>query len=125
MNVTIRNKKGNEEIIDIVLRNSEGETKLLTKSEISRNNALGAVFVALTNKEMKELNVAYGVKIKSLNTGKLKSVGFEEGMVITKIDNEPIETIEELTTKLNQTGRGILVEFLTKSGKRDYIGIGL
>jgi serine protease Do len=123
--VTIRNKKGNEEIVDIVLRNSEGETKLLSKSEISKNTALGATFVALTEKEKKELNVTYGVKIKTLNSGKLKSIGFEEGMVITKIDHDPIETVEELSSKLSVTGKGVLVEYLTKSGKRDFIGIGL
>ncbi len=123
--VTVRNKKGNEEILDIVLHNSEGDTKLLSKSEISKNTALGAVFVALTDKEKKELNVTYGVKIKSLNSGKLKSIGFEEGMVITKVDNEAIETAEELTGKLSQTGKGILVEYMTLSGKKDYIGIGL
>jgi Do/DeqQ family serine protease len=123
--VTIRNKKGNEEIVDIVLRNSEGETKLLSKSEISKNTALGATFVALSEKEKKELNVTYGVKIKTLNSGKLKSIGFEEGMVITKIDHDPIETVEELSSKLSVTGKGVLVEYLTKSGKRDFIGIGL
>jgi serine protease Do len=123
--VTIRNKKGSEEIVDIVLRNSEGETKLLSKSEISKNTALGATFVALTEKEKKELNVTYGVKIKTLNSGKLKSIGFEEGMVITKIDHDPIETVEELSSKLSVTGKGVLVEYLTKSGKRDFIGIGL
>jgi serine protease Do len=123
--VTIRNKKGNEEIVDIVLRNSEGETKLLSKSEISKNTALGATFVALTEKEKKEMNVTYGVKIKTLNSGKLKSIGFEEGMVITKIDHDPVETVEELSTKLSASGKGVLVEYLTKSGKRDFIGIGL
>ncbi len=123
--VTIRTKKGNEEIIDVVLRNSEGETKLLTKSEISKNTALGASFVALTDKEKKELNVTYGVKIKTLNSGKLKAIGFEEGMIITKVDHEAIETVEELTNKFSVTGKGVLVEYMTKSGKKDFIGIGL
>lgn len=123
--VTIRNKKGNEEIVDIVLRNSENETKLLTKAEISKNTALGAVFVALTDKEKKELNVTSGVKIKSLNSGKLQSKGFEVGMVITKIDNVPIKTVEEVSKILSQTGKAILIEFLYPSGKADHIGLGL
>lgn len=125
LTVTIRNKKGNEEIVDITLKNSDGETKLLTKSEISKNTALGAVFVALTDKEKRELNVSYGVKIKSLSSGKLMSKGFEEGMVITKIDNDPIETVEELTGKLSQTGKSVSIEYLDQSGKKDYTGMGL
>ena len=123
--VTIRNKKGAEEILDIVLRNSEGETKLLTKTEISKNTALGGVFISLTEKEKKELNVTSGVKIKSLNSGKLKSKGFEEGMVITKIDNVPMKTVEQVTAIFNQTGKAILVEFVDSSGKTDHIGLAL
>src|SRR5690606_36063352 len=49
--VTVRNSKGNEEIVDIVLRNKDGETKLVSKEEIKKNVALGATFRELTSKE--------------------------------------------------------------------------
>jgi S1-C subfamily serine protease len=87
--------------------------------------ALGATFAQLTDKEKKELNISYGVKIKTLATGKLKSLGLTEGTIITKINNEPIETVEQLTTKLNGMNRGILLEIMSESGKRDYVGFGL
>ncbi|MBI2259432.1 MAG: trypsin-like peptidase domain-containing protein [Flavobacteriia bacterium] len=125
VNVTILDKKGNEEMKEIVLRNSEGETSLVNKEDIKKNVALGAVFSPLSDKEKKELNVTYGVKIKTLNAGKLKSVGFEEGMVLTKIDHDPIDTVEEATEKLGRKGKGVLIEYLTKSGRKDFIGIGL
>lgn len=125
VNVTIRNKKGEEEIIEIILRNMEGDTKLISKEEISKNAALGATFIELTDKEKKELNISYGVKIKSIQAGKLKSIGLTEGMVISKINNEPIESVEQLTTKLNGVNRGILLEIITESGQKDYRGFGL
>ncbi len=125
VSLTIRTKKGNEEIVEVVLRNSEGETALLSKNEVSKNSALGAVFVNLSDKEKKELNVSYGVKIKTLNAGKLKGLGVEEGMIITKINNEPVESVEQLTSKLSSGNKGILLEVMTKSGKKDYIGFGL
>ena len=123
--LTIRTKNGDEEIKELVLRNKEGETKLVSKEEISKNYALGATFVDLTSKEKKELNVTYGVKITSLTSGKLKSIGLQEGMVITKVNNEPVETVEQLTNKLNGVNRGVLLEVLSSSGKRDYYGFGL
>jgi serine protease Do len=123
--LTVRNKKGTEEVLEVVLRNSSGETNLLSKNEITKNSALGATFANLTDKEKKELNISYGVKIKTLNTGKLKGLGLEEGMIITKINNEPVESVEQLTTKLSTGNKGILLEVMTKSGKKDYIGFGL
>jgi serine protease Do len=62
VNVTTRDKKGNEEIKEIVLRNSEGETNLMNKEDVVKNVALGAVFAPLTDKEKKELNISYGVQ---------------------------------------------------------------
>ena len=121
--VTIRTKKGDEEIVDIVLRNSEGETKLLKKSDIIRNTALGATFILLTEKEKKELNTKYGAKIRTISAGKLKSIGFEEEMIITKVDNVPIEKVEDLTSRLSVTGKSVLIEYMIQSGKKDVIKI--
>lgn len=123
--LTIRNKDNEEEIKELVLRNKEGETKLVSKEEIAKNYALGATFIELSSKEKKELNVSYGVKISTITSGKLKSIGLQQGMVITKVNNEPIETVEQLTTKLNGVNRGVLLEVLTESGKKDYYGFGL
>lgn len=125
VSVTVRTKKGEEEIKELILRNKEGETKLISKEEISKNAALGATFTELTDKEKKELNISYGVKIKSIQPGKLKSIGLTEGMVISKVNNEPIESVEQLTTKLNGVNRGILLEIVNESGQRDYKGFGL
>jgi Do/DeqQ family serine protease len=125
LSVTIRKQNGKENVIMITLRNEDGQTKLVSKAEVSKNTALGASFERLTSKEKKELNISNGVKIKSLNAGKLKSLGLKEGMIITKVNNESIETVEQLTKKLNGANRGILLEILTESGRKDYIGFGL
>ena len=125
VSLTIRTKNNDETIKELVLRNKEGETKLVSKEEISKNFALGATFIALTNKEKKELNINSGVKINSINSGKLKSIGLEQGMVITKVNNEIIETVEQLTAKLNGSNKGVLLEVLTESGKKEYFGFGL
>lgn len=125
VSITIRKNDGDEVIRELVLRNKEGETSLVSKEEIKKNVALGATFSELSAKEKKELNVSYGVKIKTLAAGKLKSLGLTEGTIITKVNNEPVETVEQLTNKLNGVNRGILLEIMSESGKKDYVGFGL
>ena len=123
--VLVRQKDGDELIKELILRNKEGETSLLSKEEIKRNAALGATFVELTEKEKKEMNISFGVKISAITTGKLKSLGLGVGTVITKINNEAIETVDQLTSKLNGNSRGVLLEIINTSGRKDYVGFGL
>jgi Do/DeqQ family serine protease len=124
--LTLRSNKGDEEIKDVVLRNKDGEIRLVSKEEVQKNSSLGAIFEVLSSKERKELNISYGVKIKSLNAGKLKSLGLQEGMIITKVNNDPIDNVEQLTRKLNdESNKGILLEIMTESGRKDYVGFGL
>ena len=125
VSLTVRQKDGDIISKELVLRNKDGDTELMSKEEISKNYALGATFIELTDKERKELNISYGVKIKSITTGKLKSIGLQEGIIITKVNNEPIETVTELTEKLSGVNRGILLEIMDETGKRDYRGFGL
>ena len=107
------------------MKNSDGNTKLITKAEVKKNTALGATFRQLTSKEKNELNITNGVKIESLSPGKLKSLGLTVGMSITKINNEKISTIEQLIEKLNSSNRGVLLEIITENGQKDYVGFGL
>ena len=123
--VTIRDNKGVEKTKEIILRNKEGQTDLIAKEEIKKNYALGATFENLSEKEKRTLNLDYGVKIKTISTGKLKSLGLNTGVIITKINNEPVKTIEQLTSKLNDSNRGILLEIMSSSGRKDYVGFGL
>lgn len=123
--LTVRKDNKDVEVVEVVLRNREGETKLISKEEIKKNSALGATFSLLSNKEKNELNIENGVKIETLSTGKLKALGLEEGMVITKINNQAITSVEQLTDKLNQGNIGVLLEIVTTSGSREYVGFGL
>ncbi len=123
--VGIRTQKGNVITKEIVLRNKEGEAKLVSKQELKANQALGATFQTLSAKEKKSLNITYGVKITSLKPGKLMSLGLQKGIIVTKINNEPVRTVDQLTSKLNESNSGILLEIMTSSGKKDYVGFGL
>lgn len=125
VNLTLRTEDGTEVIKEILLRSVDGETALKSKEEMSKTTALGATFAELTAKEKKELNLSSGVKVKALEPGKLKSSGLTEGDIITKINQTQIESVEQLTRVLNSTKGGILLEIVSESGKKEYVGFGL
>lgn len=125
--ITITLRRGKKEMVkEVLLKNSEGTTELVSKEEIERYSALGATFTPLSKDEKKELNIDHGVKISSISTGKLKALGLTEGMIITKINNDKVTSVEQLTSFFkNESNRGVLLEVLTESGKKDYVGFGL
>lgn len=123
--VTIRRANGTIETKEITLKNKNGETSLISKEEIGKNNILGATFGPLSSKEKQELNISSGVKIESLGAGKLKSAGLQSGMIITKINNQSVSSAEQLTTKLRESSGGVLLEVMTQSGMKNYIALGL
>lgn len=125
--VTLTLRRGKEIITrDVVLKNIEGSTDLKSKEEVERYSALGATFGELTKSEMRELNTDHGVKITSIGAGKLRSLGLREGMVVRKVNNQVVNSVEELTSYLkNEGNNGILLEIMMENGEVDYVGFGL
>ena len=120
----------NGEIItkDVLLKNSDGDTELVSKKDVEKYTALGATFVALTKEEKKELDIKNGVKISNITAGKLRSAGLTQGIIITKINNIPVTSVEQLVLELKSEEdkkKGILLEVMSESGKKDYVGFGL
>ncbi len=125
--VTLTLRRGEEVITrDVVLKNIEGNTELKSKEEVERYTALGATFGELSKEEMKELNTDHGVKITSISAGKLRSLGLREGMVVRKVNNDKVSSVDELTNYLkSQQNNGILLEIMLENGEIDYVGFGL
>lgn len=125
VNLTLRTDEGTEVIKEVLLRSADGETALKSKAEMSKTTALNATFIELSAKEKKELNINYGVKVKSIEPGKLKSAGLTEGDVITVINQKPCESVEQLTNFLNTAKGGVYLEVVTPGGKKEYIAFGI
>lgn len=125
VSLTLRTNEGETVIKEIVLRSAEGETSLKSKAEMSKTTALGATFIELTAKEKKELNLMNGVKVKTLEPGKLKSAGIAEGDIITVVNQKPCESVEQLTAFLNAAKGGVYLEIVGPSGKKEYVAFGI
>ncbi|RYM30810.1 PDZ domain-containing protein [Brumimicrobium glaciale] len=111
---------------DVLLKNIDGNTDLTSKDELEKYSALGATFTELTKTEKKELNISNGVKISSISSGKLRSIGLSKGIIITKFNNVEVTSVEQLTEYLKRNDqKGVLLEIMTESGRKDYVGFGL
>jgi serine protease Do len=126
LTVTTRNKRGEIELKDVVLKNEQGTTGLVKpKSASSSGYILGARFRELSEDEKNELKITHGVVVDEIQAGKLKTLGLKEGMVITRVNNEKIYGVSDLFSRLEKKSGGILLEIVTQTGRREYIGFGL
>ena len=95
----------------------------MTKNEAI--NLLGAVLENASEAELSKLGVESGVKVKELQTGKLKSAGLKDGFIITAIDNRKVRSAKEVTEYLESKKGGVLIEGAYPNGMKAYYGFGM
>ncbi|MCB9341852.1 MAG: Do family serine endopeptidase [Lewinellaceae bacterium] len=120
-------RNGKERTTVATLKNASGNTDTVTKATSLSMAALGADFKALSTKELDALDLSHGVKVENLHSGKLKSAGVQEGFIITKMNNQPVSSEDDIQRILDENdGNGVLIEGKYK-GERDmvYYGFGL
>ncbi len=122
VNVTLL-RAGKEQIVNVVLRNKDGDTKM-TKSDQALN-MLGATLESVNKDEIAKLGLRGGVKISKLLSGKLRAAGIQEGFIITSVDKKPILTTDDLENALKTKQGGVLIEGVYPNGLRAYYGFGI
>jgi S1-C subfamily serine protease len=111
INVTVL-RGDKQKVLSTRLKNIDGETTIVKKDQVSSFAALGADFQNLTNEEKKKLGISGGVKVAKLYDGKLsKNTDIREGFIITKVDNKPVNNVDELKIAFqNKAGQGVMIE---------------
>lgn len=119
-------RDGGERTVDVKLRGKDGSTNVtLTKATAEASSVLGAEVRAATNEEMKALNIRNGVKVTAINGGRLRSSGIKEGFIITRIDQQPVNTPEDIARVLDNKRGGVLIEGIYPNGTKAYYGLGV
>jgi serine protease Do len=108
---------------NVMLRNLQGETKLVKDSEAV--TIFGAIISDITQDDIQKLGIKYGVKIKELSPGKFSKAGIEEGFIITRMNNKPVNSIADLKTILENTRGGVYIEGIYPNGVIAYYAFGL
>ena len=122
LNVRRSNK---DRLVQVVLRNRDGNTTLVQKEERQVMQVLGATLEPASQELMDELGISNGVQVKKLNRGVLRDAGVREGFVITRVDNKAVSTPNDVEDILKNKKGGVLVEGIYPNKMKAYYGFGM
>ena len=113
-------RNGKDKDYDVVLRNKEGKTSLVTSETNTLKKELGITSEIVSDAEKSKLNIDHGAKISEVMKGKFKEAGIPVGFVITTIDKINVYTPNDVYKALDGKTGGILVEGYLPSGEKKY-----
>jgi len=121
------NREGKEKSFDVLLKNREGNTEVVKKTEENALAALGMELESVDSKTLKRLDISSGVRVKSLQNGKVaRSTNMREGFIITKVDGKEVSSKEEVISIIKNKKGGILLEGVYENAPGSYYyGVGL
>jgi Do/DeqQ family serine protease len=116
-----------QKTFEVILRNKQGTTGIVSKEELLSSNSLGATFEELAPNEKKQFGLRGGVKVVDPGSGKLKNAGVPKGFIVVKVNNMFVEKVEDLNTILAKLspGDGLLLQGYHPNGRADYFAFGL
>ncbi len=105
-------RDGREREVVVTLKNRAGNTDVVTlEKDPAAVSMLGASFADLTDEEREALDVRGGAKVVELRHGKLQyETNIREGFVITKVNREPVKSVDHLNEILENEEGGIMIE---------------
>lgn len=109
----------------MVLRNKNNNTDVVTNDPSQLISVLGAQFESVPKEELAKLRIEHGVKIANLAGGKLKQAGIREGFIITKVDKTEIKSVDDIVSTLDGKTGGVYIEGIYPNGMRSYYAFGL
>ncbi len=124
--ITVEVKRdGKLKQFEVTLRNLEGNTSIVRSDTGSMSATLGATFANVTENEKRNLGIQNGVKVEKLQDGKLKSAGIQEGFIITKVNEQSVNSVSELNNLLRSIKGGVYIEGKYPNGRTAYYAFGM
>ncbi|MBR6649711.1 MAG: Do family serine endopeptidase [Bacteroidaceae bacterium] len=120
----IRNKKEKE--IKVELKNIQGNTNVVKNVDL---DILGVEFKELSDKDKKQYNVSYGLKVIAVEKGLFADAGIDKGFVVVKVNGINMRNIEDMHKAVkdaNSSSEPVLfISGVTASGRKAYFSIDL
>ncbi len=113
-------RKGKRKKAKVMLKNKSNSTEIITASSSSMLEDLGFDLRELTREEEKRLDVK-GVKVIRIYRGsRIERTNMDPGFIITKMDNQEITTIDELTELLDKAEGKVMFEGVYENYPGEY-----
>ncbi|MFM7194499.1 MAG: S1C family serine protease, partial [Bacteroidota bacterium] len=111
VNVTV-NRKGKVVVLPVTLKNREGKVETVKREEKDAVASLGLELEDIESKTLRSMDLANGVRVKSLDNGRIsRYTDMEEGFIITKVDDVAVKSAKEVNDLLKKKKPGELVTF--------------
>ena len=107
----LRGTKKLKFVVTLTTRNGRPALSANTARGSDLTSLLGAEFEPIPEELAKQLGIPGGVKVARLMEGRLRQqTEIREGFIITKIDRQPVASVDELEKILAQKDGGVLLE---------------
>jgi S1-C subfamily serine protease len=118
--LSILTKRGSlPRIVNLTLQNKYGDTEIVQSKSI---DALGARFEKISDYDKNRLRLTNGIQVTDVVSGKFALNGIKNGFIIVKINNQLINSIEDIETIIKSSDGGLLIEGIYPNGATAYYG---
>lgn len=110
------------------LRNSQGNTSITKKGDFSE---LGCAFMKVSSETKQHLGISNGVQVQGLKAGAFKEAGVKDGFIITEINDQPVNSTDDVEYAYNQVMKGsedskvLFLKGIYPTGKKYYYAVNL
>ncbi len=124
--VVVRNNS--EKKIDVTLKNSEGSTSIVKKTDAL--SVVGAAFMDLSDEKKKDLGLRSGVEVAGVDRdGKFSEAGITKGFIILEINDYPVSSVKNVEKIIQNAGAGkdkvLFIKGINSNGSRRYYAVDL
>src|SRR5690606_37380545 len=104
------NRDGKEITYDVILKNRQGDITAVKLEERKGLAALGIQVSSVEPEVLKKLELKNGVRVTDLGKGKItRYTEIRQGFIITKVNDTPVNSEEELNAALEKIKSGQIV----------------
>jgi len=114
-------REGDRGSVTSRLKNSEG-TEAMEKREVNFEID-GARLENVPYRELAKLMLEGGVRIRSVQEGRWKKAGVDDGFIIGFVDKVPVDNVEDLNRILDYKKGGVLIEGYYPDGRKGVFGV--
>ncbi|MEP6465808.1 MAG: trypsin-like peptidase domain-containing protein [Parafilimonas sp.] len=101
-------RNGKENTAALTLKNNSGNYAIVKSQTLFDN--LGGQLVTVDKETASKNDITGGVQVKQLGTGLLKNTRMQEGFIITSVDGQDVNTIDDLKNILNNSNGTVKLE---------------
>jgi Do/DeqQ family serine protease len=111
-------RDGKEKEYTVTLRDTQGNTKTRSLSDLTVSEKLGAEFEPLTDRQKISFGIDHGVMVTNTQiNGKLKAIGIDDGFIILKVNDKEVSKQDDVEKILKNHKGKVSISYVDPYGR--------